>query len=875
MKKFLITVAILFIANFAFAGNYSVYKLNNGQTVIVEQIKNNPIVTIDTWVRTGSINETDKNSGISHFLEHLFFKGTQTHPTGEFDKILESKGAITNAATSKDFTHYYITIASNYFDLAMELHADMLLHPQIPRKEMEKERKVVIEEIAKSANVPETQCYENLVKLMYTHHPYSRRVLGSETVVENVSREEILDYYNTFYTPSNMVTLVIGDVEPQHAVEMIKKYFNSPYKKPVVKSFKHEKFLSEQKRNITYTDNATGYMLIGFRGADIKENDTYALDVLSTILGSGRTSKLYQSLREKKQIVNSVSAYNSTMRDDGMFVVRASFIPQNLQSVEDSVYAEIDKIKKDGITELELNTAKKMIESDTYYARESVSNIAGEMGYLFTLTGGTKYYEDYLKNINKVTVFDVKRVANKYLDKSNSAVSIILPKSCKGVALNPKDVNVKPVSANVNRPKQVDSNSSTVKYVYDNGMTLLMTDTDYNDIIAISIITKGGDFLSKNEKGVSSLYSDLLLKGTKRYSASEIAQILEEKGINITANGTADSFKINVLTTKTYLEPTMDILNEIINNSVFDDGEIEKSKKHILNNIKQTRDNPLKLSLDGFRSMIYGDSVYNSSTGVLERNLPKISRSDILDYKSQVNNPKNIVISVTGNIEDKDELMSKFGSMFKSDVNTVFDYSKYSIPKVTSRKVKEVRLNNQKTAWVILGWQTSGISNLKEYATLNVINTILGSGMSSRLFVNLREAEGLAYQLGSNYSPNMLSGAFIVYIGTNPLTMEHSKNKALAEVNRFKTEFVSDKELQEAKDRILGQYLIALETNSDKAETLGWFEGSGRGYKFIDEYVNLINSVTASDIIEVANKYFNDNYVLSTVTDNGKGLNKK
>ena len=172
MKKLVITLAVLFISNFAFAGNFSVYKMNNGQTVIIEQIKNNPIVTIDTWVRTGSINETDKNSGISHFLEHLFFKGTQTHPTGEFDKILESKGAITNAATSKDFTHYYVTIASNYFDLAMELHADMLLHPQVPRKEMEKERKVDIEEIAKSANVPETQCYENLVKLMYSTHPY-------------------------------------------------------------------------------------------------------------------------------------------------------------------------------------------------------------------------------------------------------------------------------------------------------------------------------------------------------------------------------------------------------------------------------------------------------------------------------------------------------------------------------------------------------------------------------------------------------------------------------------------------------------------------------------------------------------------------------
>ena len=159
------------------------------------------------------------------------------------------------------------------------------------------------------------------------------------------------------------------------------------------------------------------------------------------------------------------------------------------------------------------------------------------------------------------------------------------------------------------------------------------------------------------------------------------------------------------------------------------------------------------------------------------------------------------------------------------------------------------------------------VDNLKEYATLNVINTILGSGMSSRLFVNLREQEGLAYQLGSSFSPNMLSGSFIVYVGTNPATLEHSKQKALNEVFKFKTQFVSDKELREAKDRLLGQYVIALETNSDKAETLGWFEASGRGFQFIDQYTSLIESVTASDIIEVANKYFNNNYVMSVVTN--------
>lgn len=861
MKKFWILFICLFISTTCFAKEITVHKLDNGQTVIIEQIKNNPIVTIDTWIKTGSINETEKNSGISHFLEHLFFKGTQTHPCGEFDKILESKGAITNAATSKDFTHYYITIASNYFDLAMNLHADMLLHPQIPRKEMEKERKVVIEEIAKSANVPTTICYENLINLLYTTHPYKKRVIGTQAVVENVTREEILDYYKKHYIPSNMITLVVGDIEPEHALEVIKKEFNVPYKKPVVQQYKREKLLTKQKRATNYADKSTGYMMIGFRSASLSERDTYALDVLSTILGSGRTSKLYQSLKEQKQLVNSIGASNSSMKEDGIFYIQSTFVPKNIQKVEETIFEEIENIKSKGVTESELNTAKKMIESDTYYARESITNIATEMGYIATITGNVQYYKDYIKNINKVTAADVKRVANKYLTTENSAISTVLPnkeniQKCANITQETKE----------NKSKLISSNETTQKYSYDNGLTVLLNNTDYNDIIAISIVSKGGDFLSE-KKGISQLYGELLLKGTNKYSAIELAQYLEEKGINISVSQTADSFKINILTTKNCIEDTLNILDEIINNSIYDLDEIEKIKTQTLNKIKQTRDNPLQLCLDELRNTIYCNSVYNSSTHVIERNISNINRANIIDYKNTITNPKNIVISIAGKIESKDKTLKKLGKIFPTSNLPAFNYSNYSIPNLQNQKTIVKKLNNQQTAWLLLGWRTGEIKNLKEYATLNIINTILGSGMSSRLFSSIREQEGLAYQLGSSYSPNMLTGAFMIYIGTNPTSLNHSRNKALAEIEKIKTQFVSDKELNAAKERLLGQYVIALETNSDKAETLGWFEASGRGYEFIDKYPEIIKSVTASDIIEVANKYFTDKYIMSIVTN--------
>lgn len=173
MKKIflsILTFLTVFIFNPALAEQeaYTAQKLPSGQTVIVMPVKTNPIVTINTWIKTGSINENDNNSGVAHFLEHLFFKGTEKTPPGEFDRILESKGGVTNAATSKDFTHYYITIPSKEFDKALELHADMLLNPLIPRKELEKERLVVLEEISKGKDSPTNVMYNNLFRLIYT-----------------------------------------------------------------------------------------------------------------------------------------------------------------------------------------------------------------------------------------------------------------------------------------------------------------------------------------------------------------------------------------------------------------------------------------------------------------------------------------------------------------------------------------------------------------------------------------------------------------------------------------------------------------------------------------------------------------------------------
>lgn len=857
--------------------DYVVQKLPSGQTVIVMPVNSNPIVTIDTWIKTGSINENDKNSGVAHFLEHLFFKGTEKTPPGEFDRILESKGGVTNAATSKDFTHYYITIPAKEFDKALELHADMLLNPMIPRKELEKERLVVLEEISKGQDNPRNVMYNNLFKVIYTqnepYHPYFRPVIGSKEVIETITREEILDFYNKWYSPHNMTTVIAGDIDPNYAIKKVSELFNNNDKTYQEGIYPKTPVIQKQLRVEEKKDINTGYMAIAFKAPKFKEDkDGYALDVLSTILGDSRSSILNQKLKEEKQLVYSILASNSTFMDDGLFVIQTSFKLNNLKSVEDGIFKEIDLIKKGGITDEQVKKAINMIKTSTYYSRESISNISNELGYLTLFWGNTWYYDNYLNNIEKVTKDDVIKAARKYLDKNKCAISTVLPKNKTVEDNNTKEISN--VAEEIKPTKLIESGKNIEKYELSNGAKLIIKKNPVNSIIAIDIQALGGNFLEKTP-GVATVAASSAVKGTKNMDSETFAKVLDEKGIKLSLSSGNDTFDISLLTTKNEFDNALSILDDVINQPLFSNSEIEKVKKLKLAGLKQLKDNPLNIAVDEFKGIAFKDSVYGHNSIVLKENIPNISRGDVVEYYNTVLDPKNLVITVAGNVENE-KVINKMTKIFKDKgqkqicLKDLKDNQK-AVQFIPNENIeKTIIKEDTKTAWVLVGYKTDNIYNQKDLATLKVINAILGEGMSSRLFKNLRDKQGLAYSVGSTVLQNVQDGAFIAYIGTNNKNVEVAKNGILKEINRMKTEFVSAKELEEAKDKILGNILISLETNMDDAALLGWYGALGYDINHLEDYKNCILNVTQSDILAAANKYFSQPYINVTIMDNTK-----
>lgn len=849
--RFLLALVILIglcTQGYAQDNSIHLFNLKNGQTLIVKEVHSNPIVTVDTWVRTGSVNETAKNNGVSHFLEHLLFKGTEKHKLGEIENILESKGAVFNAATSKDYTHFYITTASRYFDEALDLHSDMLLNATIPQPELDRERKVVQEEIRRSKDNPGTILFNNMASNLFKGHPYSKETLGTTEIIGSIPRQDIMDYYRTWYVPPNMITIIVGDVNTDKVVSLVQQKFGGrEYRKPIAVKYPIPASIKKAEEKLEYGDYNTGYSILGFRGVPITDKkDNYALDIAAIILGDGRTSRLYQGVKEKADIVNNISSGHYSMKDSSIFYVSSDFKPENYDKLKSAITKEIDRMRTEGVTEQELARAKTKVLRSFQYENESVEDIAGSIGYIMTIDGNLKSYTDYVENVSKIQADDVKKALNKFVLEHKSVTSTLLPKPQKSAMLPVADIKAK-----------------TVRTVLPTGMTVITDKNTSNDIISLSVFVKGGQFI-ETKAGINSLIADTLTKGTQTKTALQISTELENSGIVISPSANPDYFEIQLKSVNTDFEKALGILKDIVNNPTFPQEHIDKSKSDIIESIRESRDNPSTYAFEKFSLAMFKNHPYGKIGPVIEQQLPTITRDEMIKYYNTYFVPANMIVSVSGNV-NADEINRKLADVFPSKTGQKVDMAKLTaIPLNPSDRDVAIK-KDVSTAWLDLGWAAPGITSAKDYASLKVVSAMLGNGLSSRLFSTLREKQGLAYEVSTIYPTRLDNTFFVLYIGTAPQNLAVAKQGFLGEINRIKTDPVSEKELAEVKQKIIGQYALAQETNQQKAHYLGWFETLGQGYEFNEKYPELINSVTAEDVRAVANKYFSGQYIQSAI----------
>ncbi|MCR4881085.1 MAG: insulinase family protein [bacterium] len=873
MKKFILLLCCLVFMGQASFGevcnNIKQYNLKNGQTVIIKEQKDNPIVIIDTFVKTGSVNENDKNNGVAHFLEHLFFKGTTTHKRGEFEKILESKGGVFNAATSRDYTHYYIKIDSKHFNDAVALHSDMLLNIAIPQSELDMERKVVMEEISRSTDNPDNKVFDNFMKIIFNGTPYSRKILGTNEIIKNITRDEILAFHHKWYKPENMVTVVVGDVDTNKALNEISKNFS---KKSAQANTSLEEPQPQNPAPITIKDRTiiekadvnTAYLMLGYPSVGVNNlKEAYALDIAASVIAGGQNSDLYKTLKQDENLAIAIGAGNYELKNTGVFYVDATFTPNNYDKIVEKIKQEIASVKSLPIEQERIDLIKNAVKRQYVYANESVSSISNMLGYDVAVGNGICDYTNYLKIIDEITPDFIQKTLNKYLKDENLAISVVLPKSASKLSQN---ANIKNISLKkTTSAKLISTYKDTKKFSLKNGATLLFRKNKNNDVVAVKIFIKGGS-LAETKDGTADILSATIKKGTKHKSAKEIEDALDNIGTSIKVSNGAEYFEVTMKTTKNDFKPAFELLKEILEEPAFTQKDIAAAKSDALNNIKGIKDSPYSIAFENFDDEFYKNSPYHKSGKVLEKTIPTITSDDVKALHQRIFSPRNMIISVAGNTNEQ-ELADAFSLLSNTELQASIEDSvlKAKLPSVESNVVvKESK--NSKAAWIIQGWKTNGLAS-KDFIALKLISMYLGGGFTSKLFVNLREEKGLAYEVGASSSSSFNQGVFLMYIGTNPQNTEEVKAAFNTEIEKLKTEKISDSDLSDIKSMFLGKLKLSTETNMSKAYLNGYYEFFDKGYQFGYDYPELVQKVTADDIKDAANCIFSKPYIMSIVAE--------
>lgn len=400
--------------------------LSNGLLVLLKEDHTLPLVSLQAWIKVGSAYETEINNGVSHFLEHMLFKKTKKYGIGEIARVIESQGGRINAGTGKDATVFYINIPKEALDTALGIVSEVIQNATFPEEEIERERLVILEEIKRHEDNPEAILWDVFNQKIYPTISYHFRIIGNKETIQRMSREMLMEHYRNYYVPNNITFVIVGDISVKRLLPQLRKIFEplprkEPLRIPILLESRKQSFFVQEKKSVQQA-----YFIAGFLGPTVENDDQYALDLLATILGQGRNSRLYKKLREEKELVWSISTSFFTQKGSGIFLISGEAAPEKVGQAMEEIYQELLNVQKNGINKKELARAKILIESGWLFGNETYSGKAYTLGYGTTLKN-VDYAQKYLKNISRVQLQDIKRVFDTYFQGEKPNTIIFYP----------------------------------------------------------------------------------------------------------------------------------------------------------------------------------------------------------------------------------------------------------------------------------------------------------------------------------------------------------------------------------------------------------------------------------------------------------------
>jgi zinc protease len=831
--------------------------LDNGLTVLLQENHSAPVVALNMWVKVGSIYETDAEAGISHVYEHMLFKGTMTRGVGEIAQEIEGSGGDINAYTSFDHTVYHITLASRFLDTGLDVIADAIQHSSFDPNELRKEQEVVLEEIKRGEDIPSRKLTEALFATSYQRHPYRRSVIGSEQTVKSLSREQILNFFHIWYVPNNMTLVITGDFDPRAVLPLIQAAFRNfvPQRLPALQ-IPPEPPQRQLRMALLVDDIQETLMDMAYHIPGVLHRDSYAIDLLSFILGGGESSRLYQAVKAEQDLVHAIYTSPFLPKDPGLLLIGATLEQERWQDTLTGILAEVERMQRHGVSTAELDRAKRNLESEFIYQRETVQGQASQLGYFDAVLDDLAFETRYLKAITRTTAADIQRVARTHLTRKNLTVGFFLPLSDGAQVTHERiaqAVEPRPQSPRHRRPSRAGAVQQTQKFPLENGMTLLVRENHAVPLVAMQAVFLGGLWVEDAaHNGVMNFVAEMITRGTAHRHARVLAEEIESIAADLSGFAGRSSFGVAAEVPARDFGRGLELTADILRHSTFDPEELERKRDDLLAALKHEEDDLFKMAFTLCTQSLFPDHPYGLRVLGTPESVSQLTQDDLLRWYRSYAIPNNLVLAIAGDVETEavqQSVIRHFG-LWQPALLDLPPQGRATRPAVNGPVVYP---RDKEQTHIIVGMRGTSLHHPDRYA-LRVLESILAN-QGGRLFVELREKQSLAYTVTARSLEGLDPFIFFVYLATSPEKSEVALDGIRNELQRVCDHGVTTPEVERAKRYLVGSYEIELQKNSALAAMLAFDERYGLGYDEVVSYAQHLMAVTPEMVHEVAHTY--------------------
>ena len=808
-------------------------RLANGLTVLVQPLRHVPVVSCWIWYRVGSRNELPGLTGISHWVEHMLFKGTPRFPPGSIFRQVNRWGGTLNGFTWLDYTAYFETLPTPGWQLALDIEADRMVAATFDPAEVERERTVILAERAGSENQPGTYLREEVLAAAFRTHPYGHPVIGYREDLLQITRDDLYRHYRTYYQPANAVLVIVGDIDPDEALTAVEQRFAglpSSDPPPLLRVREPEQWA---ERRVTVRRPApTPQLLMAWRVPEATHPDVPALVVLDAVLsggkpvafgggGMGRSSRLYRALVASGLCTAAASSMSLTL-DPFLFTVSATLTPlAEPEMVERIVDQEIARLREDAVDAEELARAKRQLAVQFAAASESAQSRAALLGSL-AIVGPGRSPEQLLAEIEQVTADDLLRVANAYLRADRRTVGWLEPapgdagrgelQESQPVTAAPRYWFREPADTPVEPITLPRIRLAAYEDVLPNGARFVGQAIPASRLAVVSVRLPAGAARDAGQPGLAYVTGQLLTRGTQRREEAAFNEELDRLGATLSVGVGRDGVDITLTCLAEVLDAALPLLVETVLEPAFPAEQLERVRQQALTALRQAQQSTRAQADALLRALLYppGHPYHHRVLGT-EESLEALSLEAVRAFHERFYRPGGAVTAVAGGV-DPQRVGTVLARAFADWRGTAPPLELPPVSPPARGMRREERLPGKEQADLALGIVTVPRQH-PDFEALRLANIILGRlGLMGRIGARVREQAGLAYYAASSLDTGLATGFWNAYAGVAPIHVERVVTEIRQVVEEFRNEGPSDSELADAKTALTGNVVLGLST---------------------------------------------------------------